>query len=492
MNNWLLCMDLEPKSHPFEEAGIRGNIFVSDVQTLSYRPPTQSNLHFVPPHFFLFSFENAAITLSGRFHGDAGPLLQIPGTVFGQLQGLNVEMATQLRAIDGLISVSVTHCRTNLRFSQFTINPEGLLGPILKIFEVTINDLIRQRIPDLLCRSLRDIVERNSPHLFQRITYIPLGEHFSTFGNGTDGVIERFVQRLSNGLFIDGRMVSDPVITNDYFETQQRGELRYPESYHSAPFFPQPIPIENDSQRMFYLYASDYTLNSMLYQAFQLDRLTIRVEEQSLPALYRTFVRTTCPDIDQAGGDFLKTICVGKLVPALGKQFPNTTTKFVMVPHQLPEMQFKKGLGTMDLKAHILTFIRDRQTHKDRQVLVSSADGTADIKLNAENDKFGGDLKLKKLLVRLHRSAIQIEPESISQLAPLAKMFLGPELAKALKQGLPFPLKDSMKFINPKITLHDGYVRLASDFELNEQTLRLRMTEAFERIKAESANNIGG
>uniref|UniRef100_A0A915N6F3 Lipid-binding serum glycoprotein C-terminal domain-containing protein n=1 Tax=Meloidogyne javanica TaxID=6303 RepID=A0A915N6F3_MELJA len=217
-------------------------------------------------------------------------------------------MATQLRAVDGLISVSVTHCRTNLRFSQFTINPEG------------------QRIPDLLCRSLRDIVERNSPHLFQRITYIPLGEHFSTFGNGTDGVIERFVQRLSNGLFIDGRMVSDPVITNDYFETQQRGELRYPESYHSAPFFPQPIPIENDSQRMFYLYASDYTLNSMLYQAFQLDRLTIRVEEQSLPALYRTFVRTTCPDIDQAGGDFLKTICVGKLVPALGKQFPNTTT----------------------------------------------------------------------------------------------------------------------------------------------------------------------
>ncbi|CAK5063897.1 unnamed protein product [Meloidogyne enterolobii] len=142
--------------------------------------------------------------------------------------------------------------------------------------------------------------------------------------------------------------------------------------------------------------------------------------------------------------------------------------------------------------AHILTFIRDRQTHKDRQVLVSSADGTADIKLNAENDKFGGDLKLKKLLVRLHRSAIQIEPESISQLAPLAKMFLGPELAKALKQGLPFPLKDSMKFINPKLTLHDGYVRLASDFELNEQTLRLRMTEAFERIKAESANNIGG
>ena len=79
--------------------------------------------------------------------------------------------------------------------------------------------------------------------------------------------------------------------------------------------------------------------------------------------------------------------------------------------------------------------------------MVSSADGIADIKLNAADDKFGGDLKLKKLLVRLHRSAIPIEPESISQLAPLAKMFLGPELARALKQGLPFPLRVRDLFI---------------------------------------------
>src|SRR5688572_27180316 len=91
---------------------------------------------------------------------------------------------------EGLMAVSVAQCQSQLRYSQFTINPEGLLGPILKIFEVTINDLIRQRIPDLLCRSLREIVERNSPALFQRLTYIPLSEHFSTFGNGSDGVIE--------------------------------------------------------------------------------------------------------------------------------------------------------------------------------------------------------------------------------------------------------------------------------------------------------------
>jgi hypothetical protein len=64
-------------------------------------------------------------------------------------------MTAQFRAdAEGLMVVSVANCQTNLRYSQFTLNPEGLFGPILKIFEITINDLIRQRIPDLLCRSL--------------------------------------------------------------------------------------------------------------------------------------------------------------------------------------------------------------------------------------------------------------------------------------------------------------------------------------------------
>ena len=92
------------------------------------------------------------------------------------------------------------------------------------------------------------------------------------------------------------------------------------------------------------------------------------------------------------------------------------------------------------VSARILTYVDDRG--RDKQVLVSSADGIADIKLSAEDGKFSGDLKLRKLNVRLHRSAIGgIDPESIAQLAPLAKTFLGPQLARGLKQGLPYPLK---------------------------------------------------
>ena len=121
---------------------------------------------------------------------------------------------------------------------------------------------------------------------------------------------------------------------------------------------------------------------------------------------------------------------------------------------------------------------------RDHQLLVSTADGLADIKMIADEGKFSGDLKLRKLDVHLHRSAIGgIDPESISQLAPLAKTFLGPSLAATLKQGLPYPLQESVTFIRPELSIHNGYVRLATDFQLVEQAMRVKVQEAFERIR---------
>ncbi len=73
---------------------------------------------------------------------------------------------------------------------------------------------------------------------------------------------------------------------------------------------------------------------------------------------------------------------------------------------------------------------------------MSSADGQADVKLRAEKSRVAGDLKLNKLDLRLHRSALNgMNPKAIEQLAPLAKTFLGPLLSKGLKEGVPFPLQ---------------------------------------------------
>uniref|UniRef100_A0AC35FU32 Lipid-binding serum glycoprotein C-terminal domain-containing protein n=1 Tax=Panagrolaimus sp. PS1159 TaxID=55785 RepID=A0AC35FU32_9BILA len=474
-------------THPISRPGLEGTISVTDIRTLRYQAPQAAHIQFSAPSYLILSIENAAISLAGRFLGQSG-VFQVPGYVHGDLIGMSVSIVASFRATqDGLMSVQVANCSTVVAQSRFNLEPEGPLGPIVKTFELQINEAIRERIPSLFCKGLQDIIEKNSPEMFQRLTRADLSEHFQGF-NSDSIVIDRFIRRFTHGLYVDNRNIADPIVTSEYFETQQRGELNYNDSFSETPFYPRPMQVDMEYDKMLYLYGSEYALNSLLYHAYENDRLTMSLEPSALPEKYQGFVRTTC---DQApagtpdGDDFVSGICVGKLLPSIAENFPNTTTKFVMLPAALPEVKFYDGLSTMDVKTKILTYVWDKKQFRDKQILVSSADGVADIKLAAEDGRFAGDLKLRKLNVRLHRSAIDgIDPASISQLAPLAKTFLGPQLSSGLKRGFPFPLKESITFVNPDFTIRDGYARLATDFILGESKLREKVAEAFQRIKS--------
>lgn len=76
-----------------------------------------------------------------------------------------------------------------------------------------------------------------------------------------------------------------------------------------------------------------------------------KLEQDNLPDLYKGFVRTTCQSSAQSSGDFVSGICVGKLIPSIAEHYPNTTTKFVLLPHGLPEVIFSDGLSSMDVRS---------------------------------------------------------------------------------------------------------------------------------------------
>lgn len=81
--------------------------------------------------FFKFIYR-----LSGRFLGVAGPF-NVPGSVHGQISNLGMSLLTSFRSTsNGLISVNVENCASNVQYSQFTLNPEGPLSAIVKMFEV--------------------------------------------------------------------------------------------------------------------------------------------------------------------------------------------------------------------------------------------------------------------------------------------------------------------------------------------------------------------
>lgn len=48
--------------HAFQQPGLSGNIYVSDIRTLGYQPPQASRIAFAHPSFITFAIDNTAIS----------------------------------------------------------------------------------------------------------------------------------------------------------------------------------------------------------------------------------------------------------------------------------------------------------------------------------------------------------------------------------------------------------------------------------------------
>ncbi|EYB83748.1 hypothetical protein Y032_0330g2702 [Ancylostoma ceylanicum] len=438
------------------QPGIEGFVNLNNVRVLQYNPPQVSVVNFLPPRYVVFGLENMDISLNGAFYGNGGPF-QVEGFVDGSIVGMTVALTAEFASTDdGLMRVQVPNCSTIISRSHFNINPQGPMGPVVKT------------------------LEDNSPRLFKKLVRTDFEEHFQDFGLIDSPVIKKFVKDFVKGMYIDNKHIEDPIVTNEYFETHQKGEIRYNSNNEPTPFYPKPMYTDAESDRMLYFYGSDFLFNSLLYHAYQTNKLSIKLDKNNLSEKYRGFVATTC-NSGALARDFTSSICVGKLIPAIAEAYPNTTTSFVLLPHGLPDFQFNGDAGAIKLSTRILTYVDDHGHAK--QIMVSSAEGQADVLLAAQNGRLGGDLKLNRLAVRLHRSALPgMDPSSIEQLTPLAKTFIGPQLSQALKKGVPFPLKDSITFVEPQLKTRDGYIELATDFVLNENALRKKIRETFADI----------
>ncbi|CAJ0959412.1 unnamed protein product, partial [Mesorhabditis belari] len=462
--------------YPFSQSGITGFVNLQNVRVLQYRPPQFSVVNFLPPRYIVFGLENMDIQIAGSFDGTAPPF-QLSGNLDGFIQGMTIAMTAEfIRTEPGLINVRVSNCSTIIQQSNFNIYPTGPTSGLIKAFEGQINDGIRKRIPNMFCRKLKNLVENNSPKIFARLSKTNLGESFKTPIVDDGGIMQKFISDFVDGLYIDNRNIADPIVTEDYFETQMKGEVRYENSDYSTPFYPKPMHTPESSERMLYFYGSDYLFNSLLYHAYQKNKLNIEMSVNNLPDRYKGLLRTSCTrrrTRDLNGG-----YCIGRLIPALAEAYPDTNASFVLLPHGLPDFQFNGDAGAITLSTRIITYVDDEGF--ERQVMVASADGQVDLQLSANGGRLSGDMKLNKLAIRLHRSNLaDIDPETIEGLAPLAKNFVAPQIGQGMKRGIPFPIKDQLEFVSPSLRVDDGYIELGTDFILNESVLRKKVAEVF-------------
>lgn len=100
------------------------------------------------------------------------------------------------------------------------------------------------------------------------------------------------------------------------------------------------------SDHMAHFYVSDHLLNSMLYQAYQDNRLALKIDESNLPNEMKSFVSTQCPTKKHQ-----TYVCVGYLIPEIRHLYPDSTVSFAILPHGLPYVMFNRDGMTVDIKS---------------------------------------------------------------------------------------------------------------------------------------------
>uniref|UniRef100_A0A8R1U2X5 Lipid-binding serum glycoprotein C-terminal domain-containing protein n=1 Tax=Pristionchus pacificus TaxID=54126 RepID=A0A8R1U2X5_PRIPA len=468
--------------YPFSQPGLEGHVYLKDVRVLRFTPAQISVVNFLPPKFIVFGLENMAISLAANFHGTAQHnLFKVDGNVEGTINGLTIALTSELQTTrEGNLIVKVPNCSTIINHSHFNLRPEGLLGPVVKIFEGHINDVVRQRIPIMFCSKLQQLIEKNSPRLFEKLSKTTFEDKFDSSTISETEMMQKFIADLIHGLYMDNSHIHSPIVTYDYFETQQRGEIRYDTDYIPTPFYPKFMNVPVASDRMLYLFGSDYLFNSMLFHAYERNKLTLMLDNSNVPPLYRRALDTSCGGAPSS--DLLAGICVGTLLPSIATTFPNSTTSFLLVPHTMPDFSFNGESAAVGLETRILSYVHS--SGRRHQMMVASAEGQADVLLHVDQERMWGEIKLNKLGVHLHRASVAgIDPESVEQLSPLAKTFIGPQLSSKLQKGMPFPLKGQVKLLDPRLRIDEGYVELATDFILNEDVLREKINEAFSKLE---------
>ncbi|CAL2042734.1 unnamed protein product [Caenorhabditis brenneri] len=459
-------------SMPFSQIGINGIVNLKNMHVKNYRSPQVSVLNFLPPSHVVLGLENLDIGLGSEFTANAVPIV-VEGSLVGTITGMTVALTTELLTdVTGKMNAVVRNCSALIANSHITLNPTGPMAIFVKTFEPMINDSVRQRIPEIFCSRLQNLIEKNISKLFEFITRINLEDYFPKMKNGERDVMNMFISHLAKGMYVDNRMITQPLITMDYIETNHQGEIQFEGLTEPTPFFPRPMEQmfrEPLSDHMAHFYVSDHLLNSMLYHAYQDNRLAMKIDESNLPKEMKSFVSTQCPSKKHQ-----TFVCVGYLIPEIGRLYPDSTTSFAILPHGLPYVMFNRDGMAVEIKNRILTYATPDDNPKNRsQILVFSINGQADITFAPTNESLNARFNLNRFNVRLHRSAVRgIDETSIARLSPLSKTFIAPRLSAAVEKAARFPMQDTIKFVNPVIKNYDGFIGLSTDFHLEKAKIQ--------------------
>ena len=399
-----------------------------------------------PGRDLTWSLTGAGVSLHGDWHLKYHVIFPVSdhGSFDASASGASISASVTLGATPaGEPTIKATGCTCHI--DRLKIRLHGGASWLYNLFMGSVEKHLRHDLQGKICEAAQHAVNTDVAHELATLPVkIPLGhgKHF----------------------LLDYRLVSPPAFASGYLESFHKGEFFNAGDATEAPFQPSPLPSPPTADRMATFWASSYVLNTAGYVLQKRGVLRYNLTKKDLPEQYRDRLNTTCG-----------LLCIGALVPAVGKMFPNASVEVEMFSSASPTAGIdpEKLTGSF---AGVMVF-RARLSDGSLAHLFGM-----NVKAKMAVVPRLNDAVLKASVVSMEETfaviSSSVGPISITKLKLtflVAKnFFIIPKLNEVGEKGLPLPTIKYAKFINVGLQLENDCLRVSTDVTYTSSTLYYR------------------
>lgn len=424
-----------------DQSGKDGDIEyeLKNIRVKGVNPPA-SSISLVPgSNGVSWALSNFGISISAdwRVKYKKGIIhISTSGSVDASVSGINV-VETASFGIDktGHPSIASSGCSDSI--GDVDVDFHGGVSFIINLFRSTVEGKIKDMLQPKICDEVVQLVNGDAEKTLATMQM-------------TVEVAKRFL--------LDYRLVAPPAITADYMEIWDKGEIFWEAAVKEAPFSPQPLPAWTDNSRMVYIWVTNYSPNTFLYQAHTNGYLKYNVTKKDLPDDYNYFLNTTC-----------KLKCVGTIIPQIGKQYPDSSVELRLQSTAVPKAAMTSKTLTVELDTAVDMWVK---TPNNTSAYLATLDVNVSLTLQPiiKNEKLNGVITDHSFKLSVVKSAVgQLYPSVLNLVIDgILTVVVIPKLNEVAAKGIQLPIVEGVQFNNTLLLLQENYFIIGTDLKYQE------------------------
>ncbi|KAL5020964.1 hypothetical protein ScPMuIL_000119 [Solemya velum] len=284
--------------------------------------------------------------------------------------------------------IGSNHCYVAI--GSMGVKFHGSFSWIYNLFKSRAYKALKKSVVKKLCEVIANVINNDAKEFLKKLKVTTL---------------------LDEEFYLDYRLTATPNFSNTYMETMHKGEIFWNQNKKEAPFSAAPLPPVPRSDKMVYLWVSDFLFNTAMLVAQKNKFLTFNLTANDLPAGYRGFLDTNCT-----------MMCVGAMVPMIRQKYPGTSVELEMTSSKEPHLDVQNGQLIIrfvgDIKMNALM-----KNQNPAYLLTISSTMNITVNISIDNEQIIGHLHEKEIDVDLKDSVIGIVDRLALQLMTNSAMF---------------------------------------------------------------------